>query len=60
MHEYGLEEEEEKKPNIRLLPEAARLIQEAAGIHIAKIDWVKVTEIVRTASGTPEAVLSIY
>lgn len=60
MHEYGLEEDEEKKPNIRLLPEAAKLIQEAAGTHIAKIDWVKVTEIVRTASGTPKAVLSIY
>ena len=60
MHEYGLEEDEKKKPNIRLLPEAARLIQELAGIYIAKIDWVKVTEIVRTASGTPKAVLSIY
>ncbi|MAH89048.1 MAG: hypothetical protein CMJ06_03260 [Pelagibacterales bacterium] len=60
MHEYGLEEDEEKKPNIRLLPEAAKLIQEAAGIHIAKIDWVRVTEIVRTASGEPKAVLSIY
>ena len=36
MHEYGLEDEEEKKPNIRLLPEAAKIIQCAAGVHIAK------------------------
>ena len=60
MHIYGLEEEEEKKPNIRLLPEAAKIIQAKAGVHIAKIDWKKVTEIVRRANGMPEAVLTIY
>ena len=60
MHIYGLEEEEEKKPNIRLLPEAAKIIQSKAGVHIAKIDWKKVTEIVRRANGMPEAVLTIY
>ena len=60
MHEYGLEEEEEVLPNIRLLPEAAKIIQEKAGTYIAKVDWTKVTKIVRTASGVPEAVLSIY
>jgi len=60
MHTYGLEEEEEKKPNIRLLPEAARIIQAKAGVHIAKIDWIKVTEIVRRSNGMPEAVLTIY
>ncbi len=60
MHEYGLEEDEERKPNIRLLPEAARIIQGAAGKYIAKINWVKVTEIVRTANGVPQAVLTKY
>jgi hypothetical protein len=49
-----------KKPNIRLLPEAAKIIQNKAGVHIAKIDWKKVTKIVRAATGTPEAVLTIY
>ncbi len=60
MHSYGLEEDEPKKPNIRLLPEAAKIIQKASGVYISKIDWKRVTEIVRTASGVPEAVLSIY
>ena len=41
------------------LQEDLNLIKNNA-YHIAKIDWVKVTEIVRTASGTPKAVLSIY
>ncbi len=60
MHDYGLEDEEERLPNIRLLPEAAKILQKKAGIHIAKIDWAKVNKIVRTASGIPETVLSIY
>ena len=60
MHDYGLEENEKKKPNIRFLPEAARIIQEVAGAYIAKINWIKVTEIVRTANGLPEAVLTRY
>lgn len=60
MHDYGLEEDEERVPNIRLLPEAARILQKKAGVHIAKIDWTKVNHIVRTASGVPETVLSIY
>ncbi len=60
MHSYGMEEDEEIKPIIRLLPEAAKIIQKRAGIHIAKIDWKRVTEIVRMATGTPEAVLTIY
>ena len=60
MHTYGLEEDEEIKPNIRLLPEAAKIIQSVAGIYIAKINWKKVTEIVRLANGMPEAVLTIY
>ena len=60
MHDYGLEEEEERKPNIRLLPEAAKILQLKAGSNIAKIDWKIVTDIVRKASGKPEAVLSIY
>ena len=60
MHPYGLEEDEIEKPNIRLLPEAARIIQKASGIYISKIDWKKVTNIVRTASGTPVAVLSKF
>ncbi len=60
MHEYGLEENEKKKPNIRFLPEAASMIQKVAGNYIAKVNWGKVTEIVRTANGVPEAVLTKY
>ncbi len=60
MHPYGLEEGLEVKPNIRLLPQAAAMLQKKAGVHIGKISWVKVTEIVRKASGIPEAVLTIY
>ena len=60
MHEYGLEEDEIKKPNIRLLPEAARLLQEKSGKYISKINWKNVTNIVRRASGVPEAVLSKF
>ena len=32
MHSYGLEEDEPKKPNIRLLPEAAKIIQKASDL----------------------------
>ena len=38
MHPYGLEEDEIEKPNIRLLPEAAKIIQKASGVYISKID----------------------
>ena len=60
MHRYGLEDGEEIKPNMRHLPAAANILQKKAGIHIAKLDWSKVTKIVKTASGKPEAVLTIY
>tara|TARA_B100000674_G_scaffold481823_1_gene483322 strand:- start:220 stop:1116 length:897 start_codon:yes stop_codon:yes gene_type:complete len=60
MHPYGLEDGEKIKPNIRLLPEAARIIQSKAGTYIGKINWKKVTETVSKASGMPEAILTIY
>ena len=60
MPDYGLEENEKKRSNIGLLPEAAKVIQQKAGIHIAKIDWKRVTKAVKMASGVPEAILSIY
>ena len=50
-----LKDKNKTKDNNSLLVKVGSLL-----IHIAKIDWVKVTEIVRTASGTPKAVLSIY
>ena len=59
-HPYGLEEGENIKPNIRLLPKAAKVIQSKASHVIEKIDWVKVTNVVKEASGRPEAILSIY
>ena len=60
MHPYGLEEGEKIKPNMQMLPAAARVIQEKAGIYIGKVDWNKITDIVRRASGRPEAILTKY
>lgn len=59
-HPYGLEEGEKVRPNIRLLPEAARVLQLKASNFIEKIDWKKVRNIVEEASGIPEALLSKY
>ena len=60
MHPYGLEEGEKVKPNMQMLPAAARVLQEKAGIYIGKVDWNKITDIVRRASGRPEAILTKY
>ena len=60
MHNYGLEEGEVAIPRSYLIPEASKVIQKAVGSYVAKIDWNKVVEIVKTASGLPEAVFSIY
>ena len=60
MHPYGLEENQDLKPNIRLLPKAASIIQAKAGVYIGRINWKNVTEIVKEASGIPEAILTIY
>ena len=58
MHPYGLEDKALIENNLRLLPQATESLQSTAGHHIANIDWKKVVNIVRTASGIPEAVLT--
>ncbi len=58
MHPYGLENSVLIENNLRLLPEATASLQLTAGHHIAKIDWKRVVDIVRKASGIPEAVLT--
>ena len=60
MHPYGLEENQDLKPNIRLLPKAASIIQSKAGVYIGRVNWKNVTKIVKKASGIPEAILTIY
>ena len=60
MHPYGLEENQGLKPNIRLLPKAASIIQAKAGVYIGRVNWENVTKIVKKASGIPEAILTIY
>ena len=60
MHPYGLEENQDLKPNIRLLPKAASIIQAKAGVYIGRVNWENVTKIVKKASGIPEAILTIY
>ena len=60
MHPYGLEENQDLKPNIRLLPKAASIIQAKAGVYIGRVNWKNVTKIVKKASGIPEAILTIY
>ncbi len=60
MHEYGEEEGTKKSSYIKLLPDALKALQQKAGIHIAKIDRDKVTEIVKRASGMPEAIFTLY
>ena len=60
MHPYGLEANQGLKPNIRLLPKAASIIQAKAGVYIGRVNWENVTKIVKKASGIPEAILTIY
>ena len=60
MHPYGLEENQGLKPNIRLLPKAASIIQAKAGVYIGRVNWENVTKIVKKASDIPEAILTIY
>ncbi len=56
MHDYGREPEFVESPKINLLPEAARIIQEKAGIKIGMIVWDRVVKAVREASGMPIAI----
>ena len=49
MHPYGLEENQGLKPNIRLLPKAASIIQAKAGVYIGRVNWENVTKIVKKA-----------
>ena len=58
MHPYGLEDKALIENNLKLLPQATESLQKTAGHHIANINWKKVVEIVRIASGKPEAILT--
>ena len=58
MHPYGQEDKALIENNLRLLPQATESLQKTAGHHIANINWKKVVEIVRIASGKPEAILT--
>ena len=50
MHPYGLEDKEILESNMRLLPLATKSL-ESAKHHIVNVDWKKVVEIVKKASG---------
>lgn len=58
MHPYGLEDNQLIENNLKLLPQAAESLQKSAKHHIVKIDWKKVIQIVKRASGTPEAIFT--
>ena len=60
MHPYGLEDKETLESNMRLLPQATKSLQKSAKHHIVNVDWKKVVEIVKKASGVPEAILTKY
>ncbi len=60
MHPYGLEEDQIIENNLRLLPQAAESLQNSAKHYIVDVDWKKVVDIVKEASGVPEAILTKY
>ncbi len=60
MHPYGLEDEQIIENNLRLLPQATQSLQKSAGHFIKDVDWKKVINIVKKASGSPEAILTKY
>ena len=60
MHPYGLEEKQIIENNLRLLPQATESLQNSAKHHIVDVDWKKVVNIVKEASGKPEAILTKY
>ena len=60
MHPYGFEDKETLESNMRLLPQATKSLQKSAKHHIVNVDWKKVVEIVKKASGVPEAILTKY
>ena len=45
---------------MRLLPLATKSLQNSANHHIVDVDWKRVVEIVKKASGVPEAILTKY
>ena len=51
MHPYGLEDKEIIESNMRLLPLATKSLQNSAKHHIVNVDWKKVVDIVKKASG---------
>ena len=60
MHPYGLEDKQVVENNLRLLPQAAKSLQSSAKHYIVDVDWNKVVNIVKEASGVPEAILTKY
>ena len=60
MHPYGLEDKQVVENNLRLLPQAAKSLQSSAKHYIVNVDWKKVVNIVKKASGVPEAILTKY
>ena len=60
MHPYGLEDKQVVENNLRLLPQAAKSLQSSAKHYIVNVDWKKVVDIVKKASGVPEAILTKY
>ena len=60
MHPYGLEEDQIIENNLRLLPQATKSLQDSAKHHIVDVDWKRVVDIVKEASGVPEAILTKY
>ena len=60
MHPYGLEDKALLENNLRLLPQVTSSLQKTAEHHIAEIDWKIVVNIVKNASGIPEAVLTNF
>ncbi len=60
MHPYGLEDKALLENNLRLLPQATASLQKTAKHHISEIDWKIVINIVKTASGIPEEVLTNF
>ena len=60
MHPYGLEEDQIIENNLRLLPQATESLQNSAKHYIVDVDWKRVVDIVKEASGVPEAILTKY
>ena len=60
MHPYGLEDEQIIENNLRLLPQATQSLQNSAKHYIVDVDWKRVVNIVKEASGVPEAILTKY